>query len=680
MNMEEDIIEQNSIKFVILLNENIITENNNLYILTDYYNKNKHIINIEYCFCYTCENGLLNIAKFILLLKPNINISADNEYPFCKACQNGYIDVAKWLLSIKPNINISTDNEYSFCLACYNGHLEIAKWLLEIKPTINIYIDDNYSFVHACNNGHIEVAEWLYSKFLIHGKFDFKNIDVILLINNNIEKTSLAEFLFSIIPEKYISLPEWEDIFISACSKNKLAFAKFIYKKIKNINIYIKNNEPFYLACRNGHIDIFLWLIELEPKIHEKYSINNYAFYNACSNGHYKIVESFLKYSTKTNIKINDINIGFIEVCEKGYLDIVKFFIESYDIKISVLNDAFDKAAKNNKHNSYRKKSQLYIKYKTEPIIRYLYSYNKNIKIYNETLEILAFKQDLPTIKCFYRTNYKINFSDKFTINAFLGFRNSLKLHKWLLKICPDLNLSINNDFIFRNACEHGKFKLIRWLLKIRPNINLFNEQYNYLQNLIATGCTDIINIFIQKNSLILDRKFFMCACTHNNYTIVKWILKNKNHQINQADIESGFYKSCRYDYLNIAKLMYKTFKNIIESIIYVHLGVICDFNSQDIAKWIISIYPEKYIFRYNDYHELEDFISFEDLVLPTISSSNFKKNIKECSICQENISDIVTHCNHFYCKYCIITWIFKSNNCPYCRSKLKIENLKFIN
>ena len=39
------------------------------------------------------------------------------------------------------HINISINNECAFRCACLNGHLEIAKWLLEIKPTINHVIN-----------------------------------------------------------------------------------------------------------------------------------------------------------------------------------------------------------------------------------------------------------------------------------------------------------------------------------------------------------------------------------------------------------------------------------------------------------------------------------------------------------------------------------------------------------
>jgi len=53
------------------------------------------------------------------MVKPDINISDNNEWAFSFACLNGYLHVAQWLLSLqgKPDINISAFNEDAFrCL------------------------------------------------------------------------------------------------------------------------------------------------------------------------------------------------------------------------------------------------------------------------------------------------------------------------------------------------------------------------------------------------------------------------------------------------------------------------------------------------------------------------------------------------------------------------------------
>lgn len=62
---------------------------------------------------------------------------ATNENEFSYACFNGHLEVAQWLLFIKPTIEVSTYKD-AFHNACFNGHLEVAQWLLSIKPTTEV--------------------------------------------------------------------------------------------------------------------------------------------------------------------------------------------------------------------------------------------------------------------------------------------------------------------------------------------------------------------------------------------------------------------------------------------------------------------------------------------------------------------------------------------------------------
>jgi hypothetical protein len=48
-------------------------------------------------------------------------------------------------------------------LACLYGHLELAKWLLQVKPTINISTLCSHAFYGSCTYGHLHVAQWLQS-------------------------------------------------------------------------------------------------------------------------------------------------------------------------------------------------------------------------------------------------------------------------------------------------------------------------------------------------------------------------------------------------------------------------------------------------------------------------------------------------------------------------------------
>lgn len=91
--------------------------------------------------------------------------------------------IAKWLLEIKPNINISVENEFAFKFACSNGHLNIAKWLLEIKPTININSCSNEFFKCLCSKNTNKKDELEQIKNLSHL---FPNKYIIIIQNNKL--------------------------------------------------------------------------------------------------------------------------------------------------------------------------------------------------------------------------------------------------------------------------------------------------------------------------------------------------------------------------------------------------------------------------------------------------------------------------------------------------------------
>ncbi len=102
--------------------------------------------NYNYAFCHACMNGHLDVVKWILEVEPNINISINYEYVLCCSYRNGHLEVSKLLLDLKQN------NEYLFRYACYYGYLDIAKWLLEIKPDINNSVNNNIFIVSCDNS------------------------------------------------------------------------------------------------------------------------------------------------------------------------------------------------------------------------------------------------------------------------------------------------------------------------------------------------------------------------------------------------------------------------------------------------------------------------------------------------------------------------------------------------
>jgi hypothetical protein len=101
----------------------------------------------------------VSMLKWLLEIKPDINISKNNEMAFYYACVFGNIDTAKWLLKIKTDINIIIYNNYIFRKSSSN--LEIIRWLLEIKPDIDIEMNNHEVFKNACENNGYEAVKFL---------------------------------------------------------------------------------------------------------------------------------------------------------------------------------------------------------------------------------------------------------------------------------------------------------------------------------------------------------------------------------------------------------------------------------------------------------------------------------------------------------------------------------------
>ena len=51
--------------------------------------------------------------------------------------------------------------------------------------------------------------------------------------------------------------------------------------------------------------------------------------------------------------------------------------------------------------------------------------------------------------------------------------RRHLEVAQWLLSVKPDINISADNNFAFRYACQEGRLEFVKWLLSVKPDINI---------------------------------------------------------------------------------------------------------------------------------------------------------------------------------------------------------------
>ena len=165
-------------------------------------------------FYLACENGHIEIAKFLHSL--GININSYNDVVFVWACRRGHIEMVKWLQTL--GVNINSIDDYAFRCVCEDGHIEIAKWLYSLG--VNINASNDYAFRWACLNGHIEIVKWLIEI----NKKPFNIYKVYLQLLENSEHTELIEYLANVYKEDI-------DYFVTLLDDNLEVITKTIYKK-----------------------------------------------------------------------------------------------------------------------------------------------------------------------------------------------------------------------------------------------------------------------------------------------------------------------------------------------------------------------------------------------------------------------------------------------------------------
>jgi len=128
-------------------------------------------------FIDACCLGNIDVAKWLLNMDPNINISAGKESAMFGICRRGDIEMAKWLLEVKHDIKLTANNHCILRVACEKGYMNIVKWLLELYPHLDPHTTMRSVFIIACTNGQLEIAQLLYNMCPKCGRSGIGNSD-----------------------------------------------------------------------------------------------------------------------------------------------------------------------------------------------------------------------------------------------------------------------------------------------------------------------------------------------------------------------------------------------------------------------------------------------------------------------------------------------------------------------
>jgi hypothetical protein len=113
-----------------------------------------------------CENDKSEIVR-LLLVRPEVDPSAQNNEAIIWASRNGHTEVVRLLLA-HPKVDLSADDNEAIRLASYYGHTTEVVRLLLADPKVDPSDWDNYAIGQASYYGYIEVVRLL----LAHPRVD----------------------------------------------------------------------------------------------------------------------------------------------------------------------------------------------------------------------------------------------------------------------------------------------------------------------------------------------------------------------------------------------------------------------------------------------------------------------------------------------------------------------------
>lgn len=263
-----------------------------------------------------------------------------------------------------------------------------------------------------------------------------------------------------------------------------------------------------------------------------------------------------------------------------------------------------------------------------------------------------------------------INFQDAFEIACLSG---SLDVAKWLFSISYDINISINEEYIFRNVCGNGHIDVVKWLLYVKPNIKYECKNADAFTRAAKSGHINICEFLFDIKPILFFKSLvyiFIYSCKRKNLELAKWAY---TRNFSRYGLKNHFYFakiSCEHNSKEILKYLLELNKNVnyltLHKIAYKH-------DKMNVLKYLGSLDTDIF-FITNDGHVRAKSLKY------TFSKVVKIDNLCICPICYEKNAELELICKHKYCLNCIDTWYNIEGSCPECRQDIrKIRLIKSL-
>ena len=232
-------------------------------------------------------------------------------------------------------------------------------------------------------------------------------------------------------------------------------------------------------------------------------------------------------------------------------------------------------------------------------------------------------------------------------------------------------NEDINNFFLLL-ACELGNIELIEWLIHYDYKIDIKKENNLPFQIACENNHLELAKYLFNKNPNMSfqDKNFLFNILNYEYYDLVKWlynVIPDVFNFLTNEELYNIFDKLLQTNF-DMAKWFIEKFPNIPLFLNRNYLFIkLCQNNEIKYAELLSNIKPHIYFLKILD----NQIIHYEILQVLDIKKKENKKYNIECYICYENISNVKTSCNHFYCLSCLeLHYSINDVKCPYCRQE----------
>ena len=502
---------------------------------------------------------------------------------------------------------------------------------------------------------------------------DIKNQIYEYLFNGDIKNLTL--YLFN-NPGQYklnFTNQESHNIIISSCDTDNLSIFKLLLNISTSINLKKDNNFFFRYACEKGAYNISQYIYNLGRT---NFSYNHYeAFYKACYSSNAQLVSwLYTAYSPKQINYHHNKDELFKNCCKQNLIDVV-ILLTTYTTFNLDIDPSFNDKCTTEEPFYY------FCRYGYLDLAKAYYTINKyDISANNNEAICLACQEGhLDMVKWLYQVGADITYPNNWCLGICIT-KEYLDILKWIESLSI-IDINTNDYYYFKLSCSLGKLKAAQWFYSFASSNIHDHFGYVFIYS-CAENNIDIAQWLYSLDTIDIhaeNDRLFKYICQVGILDIAKWLYSLGSIDIHSDD-DISFRLACMMNNIDLVKWLYSLGNINIRANKNEAFVRACDYQDVELAIWLLSKNPNEYRISIED-GKITAWTIIKEIVYGGTKQLDI---IEECPICLTNKSDLLTSCNHQFCKKCIKIYLDKQTasvsdlNCPYCRqSNLTFYELK---